>query len=91
MSHRGITDEDLAKLVQRVREATGALMQGDIHRYLGLVNHAPDSGLPARGFRLATGTPTCRRAGASITMEQLSLLARGSVEPGRPGTPGDGH
>jgi ketosteroid isomerase-like protein len=57
MTHREITDDDLAKLVERVREATGALMQGDIHRYLGLVNHAPDftlmppTGGPARhGF-----------------------------------------
>lgn len=31
MTRREITDEDLAKLVERVREATGALMQGDIH------------------------------------------------------------
>jgi ketosteroid isomerase-like protein len=42
MTNPGITDEELAKLVERVREATGALMQGDIRRYLALVNHAPD-------------------------------------------------
>jgi hypothetical protein len=43
MTHREITDDDLAKLVERVREATGALMQGDIHRYLGLVTMRPTS------------------------------------------------
>lgn len=42
MTHPDITDEDHGKLVERVREATGALMQGDIHRYLALVNHAAD-------------------------------------------------
>jgi ketosteroid isomerase-like protein len=42
MTHRNITDEDLGQLVERVREATGALMQGDVRRYVALVNHAPD-------------------------------------------------
>jgi ketosteroid isomerase-like protein len=42
VTDRDITDEDLSELVQRVREATGALMQGDVPRYLALVNHAPD-------------------------------------------------
>jgi ketosteroid isomerase-like protein len=36
------TDEELGKLVERVREATGALMRGDVRRYLWLVNHGPD-------------------------------------------------
>jgi ketosteroid isomerase-like protein len=53
MTHPGITDEDLGKLVERVREATGALMQGDVHRYLALVNHAPDYSLMP-----PTGGPT---------------------------------
>jgi ketosteroid isomerase-like protein len=53
MSHREITDEDLARLVERVRGATAALMQGDIHRYLALVNHAPDYTLMS-----PTGGPT---------------------------------
>jgi ketosteroid isomerase-like protein len=34
--------EELAELVDRAREAARALMQGDIRRYLALVNHAPD-------------------------------------------------
>jgi ketosteroid isomerase-like protein len=42
MTHPAINDADLGKLVERVREATGALMQGDVRRYLALVNHAPD-------------------------------------------------
>jgi ketosteroid isomerase-like protein len=165
MTRREITDEDLAKLAERVREATGALMQGDIHRYLELVNHAPDytlmpptggptrhgfdsspasvealektfpgggdgdlelvqqyasgdltvlvgverqhgpvAGLPAQDWPLRV-TLVFRREDSDwrlvhrhadalvhpIAMEQLSLLARGSVEPSRPGTPGDGH
>jgi ketosteroid isomerase-like protein len=42
MTDSEITDEELGKLVERVREATGALMQGDVRRYLGLVSHAAD-------------------------------------------------
>jgi len=55
MAHGEITDEELAELVERVREATGALMQGDVRRYLGLVNHAPDYTLMP-----PTGGPTRR-------------------------------
>jgi ketosteroid isomerase-like protein len=42
MTKPDMSDEDLGKLVERVREATGALMQGDVRRYVALVNHAPD-------------------------------------------------
>ncbi len=35
-------DDDVRELVERVREATAALMQGDVRRYLALVNEAPD-------------------------------------------------
>jgi ketosteroid isomerase-like protein len=42
MTQPDITEDDLGELVDRVREATGALMQGDVRRYLALVNHAPD-------------------------------------------------
>jgi hypothetical protein len=42
MTHPDITDDDLGKLVERVREAAGALMQGDVRRYFALVNEAPD-------------------------------------------------
>jgi ketosteroid isomerase-like protein len=37
-----ITDEDMSELIERVQEATGALMQGDVRRYFALVNEAPD-------------------------------------------------
>ena len=42
MTRPEITEEDLGKLVERVRDATGALMQGDVRRYFALVNEAPD-------------------------------------------------
>jgi len=42
MSRSDITDDDLSDLIERVQEATGALMQGDVRRYFGLVNQAPD-------------------------------------------------
>jgi ketosteroid isomerase-like protein len=42
MTNGEITEQDLGELVERVREATGALMQGDVRRYVALVNHAPD-------------------------------------------------
>lgn len=48
-----MTDQDLGELVERVREATAALMQGDVRRYLALVNHASDYSLMP-----PTGGPT---------------------------------
>jgi hypothetical protein len=42
MTHRDITEVGLDLLVARVREATGALMQVEVRRYVALVNHAPD-------------------------------------------------
>jgi ketosteroid isomerase-like protein len=42
MTHPDITDDDLGKLVERVREATAALIRGDVRRYFALVNEAPD-------------------------------------------------
>ena len=156
MNHPDITEDDLGKLVERVREATGALMQGDVRHYFALVNEAPDftlmpptggptrhgpdsspasvealeeffagggegdleleqshasgdlvvlvgverqhgtvGGLPDQDWSLRV-TLVFRREGSDwrlvhrhadalvqpISMEQLSLLARGSVEPG---------
>ncbi|MFL4996420.1 MAG: YybH family protein [Microvirga sp.] len=54
MTHRSITDEELAALVQRTEEATSAFMGGEMHRYLALTPHA-------RGFVLMNpfgGEPT---------------------------------
>jgi ketosteroid isomerase-like protein len=156
MEHPDITEDDLGKLVERVREAAAALMQGDVRRYFALVNEAPDftlmpptggptrhgpdsspssiealeeffagggdadleleqshasgdlvvlvgverqhgrvGGLPDHDWSLRV-TLVFRREGSDwrlvhrhadalvqpISMEQLSLLARGSVEPG---------
>jgi len=55
-------EEELGRLVERVREATSALMQGDVRRYRLVHRHADALVHP-------------------IGMEQLSLLARGSVGP----------
>jgi len=56
MSGSEITDEQVDELVARVREATGALMGGDVRRYLALVDEAPDYTLMP-----PTGGPTRRR------------------------------
>ena len=42
-----MTDADLAELVERVREATSALIGGDVRRYFDLVDHADDFTLMA--------------------------------------------
>lgn len=42
MKQPDITDDDLGELVERVRQATEALMQCDVRRYFALVNEAPD-------------------------------------------------
>jgi len=55
VTHLDITDDDFGKLVERVREATRALMEGDVHRYFALVNEAPDFTLMP-----PTGGPTRR-------------------------------
>jgi hypothetical protein len=58
-----ITDDDLGKLVERVREAAGALMQGDVRRYFALVKEAPDYTLmPPTAGRRDTGPTRRRRA-----------------------------
>ena len=35
-----VTDQDVAELVRRVEEATVAYAQGDMKRYVALLNHA---------------------------------------------------
>ena len=42
MTHPEIDDEEFGKLVDRVREATRALMQGEVRHYFALVHQAPD-------------------------------------------------
>ena len=48
-----VTEDDLRELLERVREATRTLMQGDVRRYFALVNEAPDFSLMP-----PTGGPT---------------------------------
>jgi ketosteroid isomerase-like protein len=69
MTHPDLTDEDMRKLVGRVREATGALMQGDVRRYFALVNEAPDYTLMP-----PTGGPT--RHGPDTSPASVEALAK---------------
>ena len=64
-----MTHDELAALVDRVREATGALMRGDIRRYLALVNHAPDYTLMS-----PTGGPTSH--GFDSSPDRLEALEK---------------
>jgi ketosteroid isomerase-like protein len=67
------TDERLNELVARVREATGALMQGDVRRYFALVDEAPDYTLiPPTGGPIRHGSDT-----SPETIEQLEAFFRG--------------
>lgn len=66
MTTRDTTDEQLDELIARVREATGALMQGDVRRYFTLVNEATDYTLMP-----PTGGPT--RHGSDTSPEAIEL------------------
>jgi ketosteroid isomerase-like protein len=59
-SRSELSRDDRAVLVARVREATAALIQGDVRRYLALVDQAPDFTLMP-----PTGGPTRHEAQAS--------------------------
>jgi ketosteroid isomerase-like protein len=73
MNHPELTDDDLGELVERVREATGALMQGDVRRYFALVNEAPDYTLMP-----PTGGPTRHRPDTSpASVEALEQFFAG--------------
>src|SRR6476661_8302576 len=65
-----ITEADIADLVAQVEESAGALMAGDVDRYLAFIHHAEDytllnpAGGPARrGF---DDSPESRRAMAQM-------------------------
>jgi ketosteroid isomerase-like protein len=62
-----VTAADVDELVERVREAAGALMQGDVRRYFALVNEAPDYTLMP-----PTGGPT--RRGPDTSPESVKAL-----------------
>ncbi len=57
MARDGITEADVADLVQRCQDAAAALIRGDVRSYLGLFVHADDytlippfGGAPRHGF-----------------------------------------
>jgi ketosteroid isomerase-like protein len=62
-----VTGEDLNELVERVRKATRALIQGDVRRYIALVDEAPDYTLMP-----PTGGPT--RYGSNVSPEVIEAL-----------------
>jgi ketosteroid isomerase-like protein len=67
MTRRDITDEDLNELVERVRAATRALIEGDVRGYFALVDEAPDFTLMP-----PTGGPT--RHGPDLSPETIEAL-----------------
>jgi ketosteroid isomerase-like protein len=62
-----ITEGDLDALVERVREATEALIQGEVRRYFAIVNEAPDFSLMP-----PTGGPT--RHGPELSPASIEAL-----------------
>lgn len=42
MADNGVTDDDLAELVELASEATTAFIGGDMRRYFTLIDHADD-------------------------------------------------
>jgi len=76
MTHPDITDDEVAELVERVREAARALMQGDVRRYFALVDEAPDYTLMP-----PTGGPTRHGPDASpASIEALEKFFAGGGE-----------
>lgn len=62
-----MTDDEVGKLVARVREAARVLIQGDVRRYFTLVNEAPDFTLMP-----PTGGPT--RHGVDSSLASIEAL-----------------
>jgi ketosteroid isomerase-like protein len=67
MTGASVTADDLGMLVQRVRDATRALIRGDVRGYITLVDEAPDYTLMA-----PTGGPT--RHGSDFSPEKIEEL-----------------
>jgi hypothetical protein len=67
-----ITGEDVDELVERVRGATRALIQGDVRGYFALVDEASDYTLmPPTGVRRGTG-PTWADDGHAVAASSAS-------------------
>jgi ketosteroid isomerase-like protein len=71
----GTTSEDLNELLERVRESTRALIQGDVRRYIALVDEAPDYTLMA-----PTGGPT--RHGSQFSPQTIAAFEEFFGGPG---------
>jgi ketosteroid isomerase-like protein len=71
----GIASAELSELLERVREATRALIRGDVRRYLALVDEAPDYTLMS-----PTGGPT--RHGSDVSPETIAALEEFFGGPG---------
>lgn len=67
MTPATITDHDLEDLLRRVQDATRALIQGDVRRYIALVDEAPDYTLMP-----PTGGPA--RHGSDFSPEKVEEL-----------------
>ena len=57
MTHRNVTNKELAELIRDTAEAASAFIRGDIYRYITLIKHADDytlmapfGGEPTHGF-----------------------------------------
>jgi ketosteroid isomerase-like protein len=84
MDQGSSTDADVAELVEHVRQATSAYIQGDIRRYLTLIEHAEDytlmppyGGEPRRGFDVAEALETTPRMfrGGEAELEVAQVLS----------------
>jgi ketosteroid isomerase-like protein len=88
MTNGRITDEELAELVRRTEDATGAFMRGDMDRYLALTPHArgftlmnPFGGAPARYDDRAESLRAAARyfSGGEATLEIAQVHAWGDT------------
>jgi ketosteroid isomerase-like protein len=83
MDQGNVTD-----LIEQARQATAAYIQGDIHRYLALIEHAEDytlmppyGGEPRRGFDVAEALETTPKMfrGGEADLEVAQVLTSGDL------------
>ena len=88
MARESITDGELAELVSRVAEATSAYIQGDIRRYLSLIEHsedytllAPYGGEPRRGYDSSEAQQSTARffRGGQANLEVVETYTSGDL------------
>jgi ketosteroid isomerase-like protein len=88
MVQGNVTDVDVDELIRSAADAAAAYIQGDIQRYLALINHADDytlmppyGGEPKRGFNTQEAlenTPKMFRAGEA-DLELVESYASGDM------------